>query len=177
LLERVATHDKEAFLDLYAQFAPVLLGMAEKITGRRGASAAVEGTFLSLWRQARHLPPESASVAAWLVVEGRRVALEGLRANVGTEIRPPVLSPSWLPRPEEVLKLESKRELLRKILRQLPKAQEAALAMAVWEGLTEEAIAAKTGEPLAKVQSLLRAGMRFVRHRMKVVLGTWSANI
>lgn len=185
LLERVAARDKEAFLDLYVRFAPVLLGVAQQVAGHhpREAAEAVEETFVRLWRQAPHFPHEAVSVAAWLVAEGRRAAMQRRQANKVAKSRPdgplsPIASSySWLPKPEDIVKLESKRELLNKTLRQLPNPQQAALTMAVWEGLTEEAIAEKTGEPLAKVQSSLRAGMRFIRHRMKVVLGTWSAQI
>lgn len=184
LLERIAARDKGALLDLYARFAPVLLGVARQVAGHpREAAEAVEETFVRLWRQAPHFPHEPVSVAAWLVAEGRRAAMQRRQANKVAKSRPDgslsptSLSYAWLPRPDDVVKLESKRELLMKALLQLPRQQQAVLALAVWEGLTEEAIAEKTGEPLAKVQSSLRAAMRFIRHRMRVVLGTWSAQI
>ena len=84
---------------------------------------------------------------------------------------------SWLPSELDINRMEERRELLKKTLRQLPKQQHETLMLAVWEGLDGEAIALKLGEPNAKVQSSLRAGMRFVRHRMRVILGKWSAPI
>ena len=184
LLELAAGRDRSAFLDLSARFAPVLLGLASQVSCNPiDAAAAVEETFVRLRRQASQFPRESASVAAWLLLEARRNAVQKRRQTLASVSRPEDAFPlhassnSWLPRPEDVSKLESKRELLTKTLRQLPRPQQEALMMAVWEGLTEEAISEKTGEPLAKVQSSLRAGMRFIRHRMKVVLGTWSAHI
>jgi len=82
-----------------------------------------------------------------------------------------------LPSHDAIDQLESRSELLRKTLRQLPKHQQDALTLAVWEGLSVQSIAERLGEPLAKVESSLRAGMRFIRHRMSVVLGKWSAPI
>ena len=84
---------------------------------------------------------------------------------------------AWLPSPQAIVRLEGRRELLKKVLNQLPKPQREALELAVFEGYTEEEIAAKLGEPLGKVKSGLRAGMRFLRHRLRAVTGTWAANI
>ena len=184
LLDLVAARDKGALLELFALFAPGLLGLASHLASNPSdAGAAVEETFVRLWRQAPHFPCESASVAAWLFLEVRRTAkhkrYHGEAARTPLERALPLFegSNTWLPGPDEISKLESRRELLKKTLHQLPKPQQEALAMAVWQGLTEGAIAEKAGEPLAKVQSSLRAGMRFIRHRMKVVLGTWSAHL
>jgi len=84
---------------------------------------------------------------------------------------------SWLPRPEVVARLEERRELLKKVPNQLPKPQREALELAVLGGFTEEEIAVKLGEPLGRVRSGVRAGMRFLRHRLRAISGTWAANI
>ena len=85
--------------------------------------------------------------------------------------------PVWLPRQEEIALLEERWELLRKVFSQLPKAQRGALELAVFEGYTETEISEKLGEPLGRVKSELRASMRFLRHRLRAVLGIWAANI
>jgi RNA polymerase sigma-70 factor (ECF subfamily) len=84
---------------------------------------------------------------------------------------------AWLPRSEEIARLEERRDLLRKVVNQLPKPQRHALELAVFEGHPEAEIAAKLGEPLGRVRAVLRAGMRFLRHRQRAVLGTWAVNI
>jgi RNA polymerase sigma-70 factor (ECF subfamily) len=184
LLARIAKHDEAALLELYSRLAPMLLGLFSRVApDSRQATAVVEEAFVRLWREAPRFPYEDASIAAWLTVMVRRAAinqrrLHGRRIAPGDSL-PTVLARSyaWLPRPEEVARIEERRELLKKAVAQLPKPQRGALELAVFAGLSEEEIAQKLDEPLGRVKSALRAGMRFVRHRLCAVLGTWSANI
>ena len=183
-LGRIAARDKSALLQLYARLAPGLLAITSQITSDPvDAASAVEETFVRLWREAARFPHETASAVPWLALTARRIALQKRwgrhTAQGGSNLAHDLAGESyaWLPSQDEFTRLEQRRELLMKILRQLPKHQHEALMLGVWEGLGEEAIAQRLGEPLAKVQSALRAGMRFIRHRMRVVLGTWSAHI
>jgi RNA polymerase sigma-70 factor (ECF subfamily) len=183
LLARIATRDSGALGELYARLAPGLLGLTLRVLPYRAVAAdVIEKTFLHAWHEAGNFPRGGASVAAWLTMTARRLAVEARRDRQGLPALPssqarPVVDYLWLPRPEDVTRIEERRELLRKVLNQLPKAQRAMLELAVLEGYTEEEVAAQLGEPLGRVQSGLRAGMRFLRHRLRAVLGTWSANI
>jgi len=184
ILERLAARDKRALLELHARMAPGLLGITSRIASDpRDAAWAVEEAFVHLWREAAHFPRDAASVPAWLVLNVRRYALQKRRSVRAPQqglipVRESIIEGySWLPSHDAIDQLESRSELLRKTLRQLPKHQQDALTLAVWEGLSVQSIAERLGEPLAKVESSLRAGMRFIRHRMSVVLGKWSAPI
>lgn len=184
ILSRITARDKSALLDLHARLAPGLLGLAFQINpDRMKAAAIVEETFVRLWREAHCLPRDSTSVAVWLVLKAREIALAAKRPkgsrglSVHDQVHAGKGAYSWLPRVEDVARLQARRVLLKKTLRQLPTQQGAALAFAVWEGLNEQEIAERLGEPLARTQASIRAGMRFIRHRMRVVIGTWSARI
>jgi RNA polymerase sigma-70 factor (ECF subfamily) len=183
LLARVAEHDSGALGELYTRLAPGLLGMTLRILpDRSAATGVIEKTFVRLWQEAGRFPREGTSAAAWLTFTARRFAVEARRARQKLPALPgahagPVVEYTWLPGPEEVARIEERRGLLGKVLNQLPKAQRGVLELAVLEGYTEEEIATKLGEPLGRVQSGLRAGMRFLCHRLRAVLGTWSANI
>ena len=184
LLARVADRDESALGELYNRHAPGLLGLVlRSLPDRAAAEEVVEGVFLRLWSGARRVSREGASVAAWLVLAARAVAVEKRRAGLNLPPRgrakpdPLEKSLSWVARPESITKVESRRDLLKKVILQLPKAQRGILEMALFEGYTETEIARELNEPLGKVQSGLRAGMRFLRHRLRAVLGTWSAEI
>jgi RNA polymerase sigma-70 factor (ECF subfamily) len=184
LLARVAERDEGALGKLYALCGPGLLGMALQILpDRRAAEEVVESAFVRLWNEARQQAHASHSVAAWLVITTRNAAIERRRAErqlpalARRPPRPPQYLFSRLPRPEEIARLEERRELLKKVVNQLPQPQRYALELAVFEGYTEAEIAEKLGEPLGRVQAALRAGMRFLRHRLRAVMGTWAANI
>jgi RNA polymerase sigma-70 factor (ECF subfamily) len=184
LLARVAERDEGALGKLYDLCGPGLLGLALQILpDRRAAEEVVESAFVRLWKEARHQAHAGHSVAAWLVITTRNAAIERRRAErqlPALARRPPrALQDLFfrLPRPEEIARLEERRELLKKVVNQLPQPQRYALELAVFEGYTEAEIAEKLGEPLGRVQAALRAGMRFLRHRLRAVMGTWAANI
>jgi RNA polymerase sigma-70 factor (ECF subfamily) len=182
LLARISVRDKDALAEVYDRTAPRLLGMLVRIlTNRSAAEEVLQQTFLRLWNEARRLGHGQVSSEAWLAVTARKLAIDRLRS----ERRLPALArgkpdpldktTSWLPAPELITLLDGRRELLKRALGQLPKAQHRALELAVFEGYTETEIAQKLGEPLGKVRAGLRAGLTFLRHRLRAVLGTWAA--
>jgi len=208
LLAQAARNDPAAMAELYDRLAPGLLGMlARMLTRREVAEEVLQEVFVRLWEEARSLAPSGGSVAAWLVVAARALALERLReqrsspggaaksprgekaraarARIGTpravkpRTDPPLIADSltWLPRPEDIARLDDRRELLRKVVGQLPKTQEEALELALFGGYTDVEIAEQLGEPLGKVTSSLQAAVTFLRHRLHAVLGTWTANV
>ena len=206
LLGRVRKRDRQALGELYDRYAPSLRGITLRIlTQRDTADRAVQEAFLHLWEavtpaSSRAAPkamppasthaipdslplhgPQGSSAAAWLTFQARAAALARLRAARGADALPDLELNghivSWLPRTEEVELVDRRRDLLQKILRQLPKAQRELLEKLVFEGWHEAEIAEKQGEPLAKVKSDVRAAMRFLRHRLRAVMGTWGANI
>lgn len=184
LLARVSRRDAKALGKLYDRFAPRLHGVLVRILSeRRPAGEVLADTFTELWHEARRVRKEPASVAAWLAVTARAEAIDRLRAQkklpaLEREKSVPLeKSLSWLPAPPEIALLDGRLHLLKNVVNQLPLAQRRALELVVFDGLTEKEIALKLGEPLGKVKTGLRAGMAFLRHRLRAVLGTWSANI
>lgn len=204
LLVRVSERDEDALGDLYDRFAPRLLGMLARILGDRTlAEEALQDVFLHLWREARALSGARGSVAAWLVVNARHLALERLRAEKPAQHRagvdrhgkssaqqalvskshalksslPPALPVSWIPLPEGVSRVDERLDLLHKVLDQLPKPQRTALELSVFGGYSEEEIARELEEPLGKTRTALCAAVTFLRHRRRAVVGTWAASI
>ncbi|HLW80264.1 MAG TPA: sigma-70 family RNA polymerase sigma factor [Terriglobia bacterium] len=183
LLARVAGRDAAALGELYDELAPGLLGLLVHILGDRStAETALEDVFVELWDQAPAWRPAGASLVARLTLMTRDAAVDRVRVRRAAAPEratsdPPHRSPVWLPAPEEIRSLDQRRELLKKILKQLPEAQRRVLELSVFEGYSEAELAAKLGEPLGRVKTELRAAMRFLRHRLRAVLGTWSTNI
>ena len=184
LLARAAARDEIAFGELFDRAAPGVLGLLLRILPDRAiAEDVLQDVFLRVWIDARRWSKENVSVDAGIIVLARAKAVDRLRiqrqlpARVTGKTEPMLKFYSWLPRPAEIVLLDGRRDLFRKVINQLPKPQRQALELAVFDGLTEIEIAEKLGEPLAKVRSGLVAALRFIRHRLAAVMRTWAANI
>lgn len=180
LLAGVAMRDEAALADLYDHLAPSLLGFIVRILpDRHRAEEVLADTFVQLWKDAPRLRREGVSVTAWLLMVARADAIERVKGRRRDRDEAAALRKSlaWLPRPEEIRLLHERRDLLRKVVRQLPKHQSAALDYVLFGGCSEADVAAKLNEPLGRVKTELRAAMQFLRHRTRAVLGSWAANI
>jgi RNA polymerase sigma-70 factor (ECF subfamily) len=182
LLARIAEHDTEALGELYDQQAPVILGLLMRILGDRGAAEEIlENVFMQLWNDSRPLARAGASPSAVLLLMARARAVEKLRAGKGLPRLNLRISSrglaDWCARRKEIAHVDERRELLKKVINQLPKPQREALELAVFEGLVGSEIAVKLGEPGARAGASLSAALRFIRHRLDAVLGTWTADI
>lgn len=186
LSTRIAERDASALGELYDALAPGLMGLLLRILGERSeAEQVLDEIFLQLWDKPPAARSDRTSVTARLVVMAHASAVERLRRRRATASdgaphtngHLPRASSAWLPRPEDIAALDERRELLRRIMKQISGTQRQALELAVFEGYTEAELAEKLGEPLGKVKTELRAAMRFLRHRVRAVLGTWSTSI
>ena len=184
LLVRVRCRDKKALTELYERCAPGLLGMLlQTLDDRSAAEDVMTEVFSSLWKGAGGADAINGSAAAQLIIVARATAIRRLRAERGStkitlrESEHAWKFPPWLPQPEEIDSLSRRRDVITRVLKQLPERQRQTLDLAVFKGYTEPEIAEKLGEPLGRVKSELRAGMRFLRHRLRAVLGIWSATI
>lgn len=184
LVVAIAQRDEATFGRFYDQYAPQIYGMICEIVEDRGAAREVlREAFVRLWKEARHIDTGRVSVEAWLTLTARARAVDRQRAHSGlqplAQSRMEFLlkSDSWLPGPEEIAHVETRRSLLEKIANRLPAPQSRLVEMTVFKGLSEAEIAEQLGEPPGKIESELRAGLRFLRHRLRAVLGTWTADI
>jgi RNA polymerase sigma-70 factor (ECF subfamily) len=89
LLGRVADRDLEALEGLYDQFAPRLMGLLLRILRARAeAESVLQEVFLRLWKEALGIAQTKGSLAAWLVLSSRQIALKRLRAQRAVGARP-----------------------------------------------------------------------------------------
>jgi RNA polymerase sigma-70 factor (ECF subfamily) len=188
LLADAAAGNCAAFTRLYDRFAPHVLGVIERILEDTKASEqALEYVFVRLWREAPQLVRARASVAAWLVLTARAHAVDQLRRRGSADPPGPASrhaaigsldeSLTWVPDAQAIGRLEERRALLRKVLGQLPRPQRESLERVVFAGRAETELAADLGEPLARVKTELRAAARFLRHRRRAVVGSWTVDI
>jgi RNA polymerase sigma-70 factor (ECF subfamily) len=66
-LRRLRAGEPSALAELYDRFAPLVPGLALRVTADQAAAEAVtEAVFLSVWEQPYGCAPGGTSLAAWL---------------------------------------------------------------------------------------------------------------
>ncbi|MGH9395855.1 MAG: RNA polymerase sigma factor [Terriglobia bacterium] len=181
LLSSGEASDAAALASLYDRLSPEIRGILQRILpSPEEAEEVLEATFVGLWKQERALGKSAASQDAWMFLAARTEAVRRLRATRGlSDLNVPPGSPEVASRAraQEMSVLQSRRDLLRRSLTQLPAAQRRVLDLIINEGLTEAEIAAELHEPLGKVRDQVRAAMAFARQRLHTLMGTWTAGI
>jgi RNA polymerase sigma-70 factor, ECF subfamily len=184
LLAGIAQHDEPALAQLYDIAAPGLYGLiTEIVSDSEAAREILKEVFVRLWRDAKRIHAGDGSVKVWLALEARAKAVDwqrtqaGLRTTAHSRLQSLTKLSSWMPRPAGIEQVEKRRTLLEKLVRRLPKPQSELLELAIVKGFTETEIARQVEQPPGRIEHELRAGLRFLRHRLRAVMGTWSANI
>ena len=184
LLDKVAQHDKLALAQLYDLAAPGLYGLiAEIVSDREASEKILKEVFAHLWRDAKRIQGAGGSVRVWMALEARASAVDwqraqnGMRTTARSRLQWLVKLNSWMPQPADIDQVEKRRHLLEKLVRRLPGPQSELLDLAIVKGFTETEISRKAEQPPGRIEHELRAGLRFLRHRLRAVMGTWSAGI
>lgn len=170
LVQATAQGDRQAFSQLYDRYAPRLLGLAERILGRRSdAEDLLHDFFIEVHKQAHGYDPGRGSVASWLVLRLRSRALDRLRSPayrrfVDLESAPKSAEPSIS---AEAVAAESEREPLHRSLQQslqtLPDETRTILELVYFRDKSLPEVAAELGLPLGTVKSRIHRALRALR--------------
>ncbi len=176
--------DRAAFDAAFDRLAPPVLGMLVHILNDRETGEEVlDAAFERLRRRPSTTVWKRGSLSVELAITARHAAIDRLRARKslvrfdGASFDYLLTTPGWLPDSDDAATLDDRRELLKRVIRQLPESQRRAIEMVVFEGHTESEVAEKLAMPLGRAKVELRAAMRFLRHRLQAVMGTWAINI
>ncbi|MBA2621717.1 MAG: sigma-70 family RNA polymerase sigma factor [Acidobacteria bacterium] len=159
LVERASGGEREAFDEIYRQFAPMVHGIVLARAPRDEADDLVQNVFLTAYKNLSALRDPNA-VGAWLAMIARNHAAEFYRRAKPTEELPENLSSKDNPQTEA-------REILTAI-RALPDAYRETLILRLVEGMTGPEIAARTGLTHESVRVNLHRGMKLLRRNLGV---------
>ncbi|WP_320784797.1 RNA polymerase sigma factor [Streptomyces sp. CRN 30] len=165
LRARVRAGDRDAFAELYEQYARTVYNYAYRLTGDPSTAEEVMGdTFLDAWRGREQLhadpEPDQGSLKPWLLGIATNKARN---ANRGTGRRLAFLARRSAPEPvadfadETAGRIDDARRLaaVRESLGRLRSAEREVLALCVWSGLDYEQAARALGVPVGTVRSRL----------------------
>jgi RNA polymerase sigma-70 factor, ECF subfamily len=161
-LYRVARGDRAALSQLYTTFAPMMMGLAERIMrDPKEAEDLIHDVFVEAWRRAGDYDPTRSSVKAWLLMMVRSRALDRLRSARAKQITLVAVVP-------EVEAVTNDSELcergqLHVALSRLTPEQRSVLELGYFQGLSSQEIASALGVPLGTVKSRVAAALGHLR--------------
>ena len=172
LLALVAKGDQQAFSQLYDHSSTLLFTMAVRILGNREEAAELlQDVYLEVWRKVSRYDVGRGTPVAWLVTLTKSRAIDRLRARAargyqatnsleaGTAMQ--VADPS--PSPLETQADQELRLAVGAAVAGLPQAQQQAIELAYYEGLSHTEIAQRLNQPLGTVKTRIKLGMSKLR--------------
>jgi RNA polymerase sigma-70 factor (ECF subfamily) len=175
LLLRTAVRGQEsaaAFEALYRKCAPLLLGIARRIIGRRElAEEVVHDSFVRIWRSAEQFDASSGQAFAWMVAIVRNRAIDVLQSHDVARVQPLDLDDEadagglfdWALGPEDDVDAKRTARALHRCLAELQAAERQSLVLAYAHAMSHTELASHLHKPLGTVKGLIRRGLAHLR--------------
>jgi RNA polymerase sigma-70 factor (ECF subfamily) len=172
LLALVVKGDQQAFSQLYDHSSTLLFTLAVKILGNREEAAELlQDVYLEVWRKVSRYDVGRGTPVAWLITLTKSRAIDRLRARAARgyratnslEVETAIQIADPGPSPFETQSDQELRIAVGAAVAGLPQAQQQAIELAYYEGLSHAEIAARLNQPLGTVKTRIKLGMSKLR--------------
>jgi RNA polymerase sigma-70 factor, ECF subfamily len=176
LMQAIQAEDSDALAQLYDRYNGILKALILRVVHNEAeADDLLQEIFMEIWNQAKNFSAQKGKPLGWMVTLARRRAIDGLRKKQAyaraeerlqseTEQQPD----AWVHNAtEEAIVLGDTRVLMRKVIDGLPPAQQQAIDLAFFQGMSQREIAAKTNTPLGTVKTRLELGLKKIYDGLK----------
>lgn len=163
VLQRIASGDQSAVDDCMSQYGNLVWSMALRLTtSRTDAEDATQEIFVDLWRNASRFDSSKASEAGFIAMIARRRLID-MRRRQGRQPITEELVTTGPAATAASLSASSADEAVQiaavEAMEQLRPEQKAVLQYSVFQGMSHDEIANKTGMPLGTVKTHARRGL------------------
>jgi RNA polymerase sigma-70 factor, ECF subfamily len=176
LMQGIQREDPQALSKLYDRYNGIIKALILRVVHNEAeADDLLQEIFMELWNQAKNFSPKKGKPLGWMVTLARRRAIDGLRKKQAylragerlqneTEQQPD----AWVHNTtEEEITFSDTRVLIRKVINSLPVAQQQAIELAFFRGMSQREIAAHTNTPLGTVKTRLELGLKKIYDGLK----------
>ena len=176
LMQAIQAEDPEALSQLYDRYNGILKALILRVIHNEAeAEDLLQEIFMEIWNQAKNFSAQKGKPLGWMVTLARRRAIDGLRkkqayARAGerlqaeTEQQPE----AWVHNStEEEITFTDTRVIVRNVINSLPPAQQQAIDLAFFRGMSQREIAANTNTPLGTVKTRLELGLKKIYDGLK----------
>ncbi|MDQ6765037.1 MAG: sigma-70 family RNA polymerase sigma factor, partial [Verrucomicrobiota bacterium] len=164
LMLGIQAEDPEALSQLYDRYNGILKALILRVVHNEAeADDLLQEIFMEIWNQAKNFSAQKGKPLGWMVTLARRRAIDGLRkkqayarAGERLQIETEQQPDAWVHNAtEEEITFSDTRILVRRVINTLPPAQQQAIDLAFFRGMSQREIAAKTNTPLGTVKTRL----------------------
>ena len=176
LLARVLKGDQQAFSQLYDHSSTLLFTLALRILGNREeAVELLQDVYWEVWRKVSRYDVGRGTPVAWLITLTKSRAIDRLRARASRgyqatnslEAGAAAEVADSGPSPYETQADQELRAAVEAAVAGLPQAQQQAIELAYYEGLSHAEIASRLNQPLGTVKTRIKLGMSRLRDSLQ----------
>ena len=179
LMKMLQDRDPAALGFLYDRHSGIVKSLGMKVVHNEAeAEDLLQEIFVEIWNRAAGYDPAKGKPLGWIVTLARRRAIDRLRkcqshCRAEDRLREEVESQpdAWTTDPEEDFVMADIRETLLGLLKTLPEAQQQAIELAFYQGMSQREIAAHTGIPLGTIKTRLELGLKKLTASLKDYAG------
>ena len=182
LMAGICCQDQRCLAALYQRHHALLRTVISRIVGNEyDVDDVMQECLLDVWRHAGNYNRSKGEALAWIVTLARRRAIDRVR-RIGTYhrckerfrdvVKVDQDGATQVGADEEVASID-RAAVIQKLITKLPEAQQEAVRLAFYKGLTQREIAKCTGKPLGTIKTRLELGLRKLRNAL-VALGEFS---
>src|ERR1700720_4782006 len=176
LMRAIQTADPDALSQLYDRYTGILKALILRIIhNETEADDLLQEVFMEIWKHAKNYSVDKGKPLGWMVTLTRRRAIDALRKKQAylragerfqteTEQQPD----AWVQNvTEKEIRSGDIRALMAKVINCLPQAQQQAIELAFFQGMSQREIAANTNIPLGTVKTRLELGLKKIYDGLK----------
>jgi len=185
LMARIQSRDDAALAALYRRHTPLLRTVVSRVVhNEHDADDLLQEIFVELWNRAESYDEAKGKALGWMVTLARRRAIDKIRRRqaysraeerlrLETEHEPQQTRHEGV---EDDVSAAERAEIFKRLMTTLPPAQQEALHLAYYRGLSQREIAAQTGIPLGTIKTRLELAIRKIRTAILAIGGAdeWS---
>ncbi len=169
LLERIARGERTAFAQCVEQYGDLVWSLARRMSKNLAdAEDGAQEIFVSIWKKASRFDATRGSEVAFIATLARRALIDRHRTQKrhSAEVVMNEMEGPWSAVDDNRGETSSDATQAATAMKKLRPEQQRVIALAVWEGLSQNEIAGVTGMPLGTVKSLMRRGLLSIREML-----------
>ncbi len=176
LMLGIQAEEPEALSQLYDRYSGILKALILRVIHNEAeADDLLQEVFMEIWNQAKNFSTKKGKPLGWMVTVARRRAIDGLRkkqaylrAEARLQAETEQQPGAWVQNITEVeIRSGDTRLLIGRVIKSLPEAQQEAIELAFFQGMSQREIAANTNTPLGTVKTRLELGLKKIYDGLK----------